>query len=85
MDDYNFSNYLPYYVDESSSTTVNGDISEILSITSYSVTNSNVIQVVYNNQDGYMYVVPVNKGTADLVFKALDGSGKTCKLKITVK
>ena len=51
---------------------------------SYSCSNSNVIQIV-PNEEGYVCILAVNKGTATITYKALDGSGKTCKLKIVVR
>ena len=52
--------------------------------TTYTCSNSNVIQVV-RDEDGYLEIVSVNKGTAVLTFKALDGSGKSAKIKIIVQ
>ena len=50
----------------------------------YSSSNSNILQIV-PDEDGYMSVVAVKKGTAYLTFKATDGSGKSVKLKVIVK
>lgn len=84
----------PYYFDESSKNEPrtyvdNGKTYLYWDWDSVSCTcsNSNVIQIVTAEvSGGYSYFwIPVNKGTATLTFKALDGSGKSAKVKITVK
>jgi len=50
----------------------------------YSSSNSNILQIV-PDEEGYMSVYSVKKGTAYLTFKATDGSGKSIKLKVNVK
>jgi len=50
----------------------------------YSSSNSNILQIV-PDEDGYMSVVAVKKGTAYLTFKATDCSGKSIKLKVIVQ
>lgn len=80
----------PYYFDESSGYTYrkivqSGKTYAYWSWDSVSCTcsNSNVIQIVSDGTD--IYWVPVNKGKATLTFKAVDGSGKSAKLTITVE
>lgn len=73
--------FMPYYVDESSSQIKYEDVD---SLVSWKSTNINVIQIV-RDKDRKLQVVAVNPGKAELIFKALDGSGKTAKVKITVK
>lgn len=86
----------PYYFDESSGNTtprmevVDGETYAYWDWDSVSCTcsNSNVIQIVYapTSSGGYMpFWIPVNKGKATITFKALDGSGKSAKITITVK
>lgn len=89
-DAYSLLQWTPYYFDESSGYTYrkivqSGKTYAYWSWDSVSCTcsNSNVIQIVSDGTD--IYWVPVNKGTATLTFKALDGSGKSAKIKITVK
>lgn len=92
---YALASRLPYYFDESS-----GDNYRIIvedgteydywdwNSVSCTCSNSNVIQIadVEVGQGQYMqFWIPVNKGKATLTFKALDGSGKSAKLTITVK
>ena len=51
---------------------------------SYTSSNTNVVQFIVD-EDDYIYTFTPNKGTATVTYKALDGSGKTCKMKIVVK
>lgn len=53
------------------------------SAVSYTCSNPNVIQIV-KNADGETCIVAVNTGTAYITYKAVDGSGKSCKMKIQV-
>lgn len=92
---YALTSMTPYYFDESSGNTYRTEVIDgktyiywDWSSVSCTCSNSNVIQIVDVEiaPDQYMqFWIPVNKGTAILTFKALDGSNKSAKLKITVK
>lgn len=86
----------PFYFDEASGSNYrkfsDGTPYWDWSSVSCTCSNSNVIQIVdvpITQSSGekvyYGFMIPVNKGTATITFKALDGSGKSAKLKITVK
>lgn len=89
---YSLSNYMPYYFDE-----ISGDKTPRTEVidgktysywdgwegTDFTCSNSNVLQIVLG-EDDYYYIYPVNKGKATITYKALDGSGKSCKINITV-
>lgn len=84
--------FCPYYFDEISgdrvprTEVIDGQTYRYFDwdVIDYSCSNYNVIQII-PDEDGYLSVCPVGKGKATLTFKALDGSGKSCKLTITVK
>ncbi|MCM1212793.1 MAG: S8 family serine peptidase [Blautia sp.] len=84
--------YLPWYFDTSCANGASRldedgyDYWDWASITC-TCSNSNVIQIETAKINGNLYdmIVPVNKGKATITFKALDGSGKSAKLNITVK
>lgn len=85
-------NQTPYYFDESSGSEFRTTVGEDgvtyahwdWNSVSCTCSNSNVIQIVDVDKVGTFWI-PVNKGKATLTFKALDGSGKSAKLTITVK
>lgn len=93
-DNYYLADMTPFYFDEYSKDTYRTYVDNGVRYrywdwdsVSYTCSNSNVIQIVrVQVSGGYVYFwIPVNKGTATLTFKALDGSGKSAKIKITVK
>ena len=73
---------MPYYYDEESTTYVLEKYSEVL--TEIKVSNPNVLQFV-RDEKNKRKIVPVNKGKCEIIYKAMDGSGATCKIKVTVK
>ncbi len=95
VNNYSLIDMTPYYFDESSGNSYrtivkDGETYAYWDWASVSCTcsNNNVIQIVSVKVGENQYAdfwIPVNKGTATLTFKALDGSGKSAKIKITVK
>lgn len=53
-------------------------------VVDFTCSNSNVIQTVANAK-GVLRFVAVNPGKATITYKAMDGSGKVCKVNVTVK
>lgn len=94
-EDYYLINMAPYYFDESSDDTPRTPVVDGKKYyywdwdsVSCSYSNSNVIQILTAEVSKGQYSqfwIPVNTGKATLTFKALDGSGKSAKLTITVK
>lgn len=94
-EDYYLINMAPYYFDESSDDTPRTPVVDGKKYyywdwdsVSCSCSNSNVIQILTAEVSKGQYSqfwIPVNTGKATLTFKALDGSGKSAKLTITVK
>lgn len=53
-------------------------------VVDFTCSNSNVIQTVADAK-GVLRFVAVNPGKATITYKAMDGSGKVCKVNVTVK
>lgn len=73
---------VPYYQDSTMRSNQYGVYD--LDLLDIKLSNSNVLQFAYD-KSGQMNIVPVNKGTCDIIYKTLDGSGKSCKIRVTVK
>ncbi len=79
--------YVPAYFDEvSPNSDRRSKLSNDYYLSSFSYTSSNtsVVQFI-TDENGKLYTFTPNAGTATVTYKALDGSGKTCKMKITVR